>query len=276
MTLVAYSGNDGWRLWTQVLPRNRTGDGVRDLPIVLLHGGGPDHEMFLPLARELAEHHTIALPDIRGYGKSRCADPARHTWAQYVDDVVSLLDHLGWPRAIVGGAGLGSTIALRTALAYPERVEALILMSVEDIEDDVRKQAEIAFMDAFAERARSEGIEAAWAPILSDLAPIIGTLVRDAISRSDAASIAAAAAIGLGRSFHSADELAVITAPTLIIPGMDERHPRMLAEDVVRLLPRGVLATVGLSEDLRTAEDLGRAFAPTIRAFLEQVRHSRI
>lgn len=271
--MFAYHGNDGWPLWAMVLHRNAHAEG-RDLPIVLLHGGGPDHEMFLPLARELAEHHTIALPDIRGYGRSVCADPTRHTWAQYADDVVSLLDHFGWTRAIVGGAGLGSTIALRTAVAYPERVEAVILISVEDIEDDEKKAAEIAFMDAFAERARSEGIEAAWAPILNDLAPIIGALVRDAIPRSNAASLAAAAAIGRDRSFRSVDELAVMTAPTLIIPGMDERHPAQLAEDLARLLPRGVLASTGMTAGLQSAEDFGRAFAAPIRHFVDDVRRT--
>lgn len=123
-------------------------------------------------------------------------------------------------------------------------------------------------MDAFAERVRTEGIDAAWAPILPQLAPIIGALVREAIPRSDPASIAAAAAIGRDRSFHSVEELVVITAPTLIFPGMDERHPRALAEALARILPNGRLAEVSLSEDLNDAEDFGRAFAPAIRDFI--------
>lgn len=61
---------------------------------------------------------------------------------------------------------------------------------------------------------------------LDELAPIIGTLVRDAIPRSDPMSIAAAAAIGRDRSFRSVAEVAVIAAPTLIIPGMDEGRSR--------------------------------------------------
>ncbi|HEX7831919.1 MAG TPA: alpha/beta hydrolase [Thermoanaerobaculia bacterium] len=272
--MFTYHGNDGWPLFATVMHGSAKGAEGRHLPIVLLHGGGPDHEMFVPLAQELVDHHTIALPDIRGYGRSVCADPTRHTWTQYADDVVSLLDHLGWTRAIVGGAGLGTTIALRTAVASPERVAALILISVEDIEDDEKKEAEIAFMDAFAERARSAGIEAAWTPILADLAPVIGALVRDAIPRSAAASIAAAAAIGRDRSFRSVDELVGITAPTLIVPGMDHRHPTQLAEDLARLLPRGVLASTAMSADLQNAEDFGRVFAPPIHEFLDELRRT--
>ena len=243
MTELTYHGSDGWPLFATAVETTGS-NGVRETPLVLLHGGGPDHRMFLPLARELADLHTVVLPDVRGYGRSVCADPLRHTWSQYADDVISLLDQIGAQRAIVGGAGLGSTIALRVAGAYPERVQAAVLVSVEDIEDDEKKRAEIAFMDAFADRARTEGIEAAWAPILPDLAPLIGTLVREAIPRSDPASIAAAAAIGRDRSFRSIDELAGITAPALIFPGMDERHPANLAEDLARLLPHGQLADV--------------------------------
>ena len=177
--------------------------------LVLLHGGA-DHQSMVPLAERLADLHDTVLPDIRGYGRSICADETRHTWAQYASDVVALLDHLDRREAIVGGTGLGATIALRTALAYPERIVGAVLISVEDIDDDERKQAEIAFMAAFADRVRTDGIEAGWKPVLEDLAPVIGAMVREAIPRSDPASIAAAAAIGRDRAFRSVDELAVI------------------------------------------------------------------
>jgi pimeloyl-ACP methyl ester carboxylesterase len=267
MPALTYRGNDGWPLFATVQGRLERRGGP-DTPLVLLHGGGPDHQMFVPLARELADFVRVVLPDVRGYGRSVCPEPARHTWRQYADDVTSLLDQIGADGAIVGGAGLGATIALRTAVAYPERVQGLVLISVEDIEDDEQKAVEIAFMDAFAQRAITEGVEAAWAPILPGLAPLIGTLVREAIPRSDRGSIAAAATIGRDRSFRSIDELAVITAPTLIFPGMDERHPASLAEDLAHLLPHGRLAPVRVSDDVRDAQDLAHAFAPAIRDFL--------
>lgn len=269
MTEINYQGSDGCPLYASIVAPpghlERVGDGRA---IVLLHGGGPDHRSLLPLAERLADLHTVILPDIRGYGRSVCTDPSWHTWSQYAEDVIALLDHLGIRRAILGGAGLGTTISLRAAVAYPDRVHALVLISVEDIEDDEKKEGEIAFMDAFAARVRAEGIEAAWEPILGNLAPIIGAMVREAIPRSNPASIAAAAAIGHDRSFRSADELAVIAAPTLIIPGIDQRHPAALAEYIANILPKGKLASLELSAELLTAEDFARAFAPIIREFL--------
>ena len=250
MPELTYYGNDGCTLYATtfgIVSKVATGG---EAPIlVLLHGGGPDHSL-VPQARRLADRHKVVLPDIRGYGRSVCTDPDRHTWDQYTADVIALLDRLGEGRAVVGGAGLGTTITLRTALTRPDRVEAAVLISVEDIEDDAAKEAEIAFMDAFAARVRAEGIEAAWAPILETLPPIIGAMVREAIPRSDPASIAAAASIGRDRAFRSVHELAAVAAPTLVIPGIDWLHPTALAEELARILPNGHLATVSLSADL--------------------------
>lgn len=269
MNEFTYPGGDGSLLYATMVGRaGVTAGGIRRPVLVLLHGGGPDHHSLVPLAEQLADLCTVVLPDIRGYGRSICADPARHTWAQYAGDVVALLDHLGAVQAIVGGAGLGATITLRTAIAYPERVLGSVLISVEDIEDDERKQAEIEFMDDFAARVRTEGIEAAWAPILDDLAPVVGAMVRDAIPRSDPASIAAAAAIGRDRAFRSVDELAAIAAPALVFPGMDWRHPPALAEHLARLLPKGRLAPATLSPEVRTPEDFAQACAPAVREFV--------
>lgn len=261
---TAHHGADGWPLYSVT-----TGSGP---VVVLLHGGGPDHHSLTPLAARLADRYTVVLPDVRGYGRSVCTDTARHTWAQYADDVVALLDHLGVPSAVVGGTGLGATITLRACLAHPDRIAAAILISVEDVEDDQAKQAEIEFMDAFAERVRTAGIEAAWEPVLGDLAPVIAALVRDAIPRSDPESIAAAASIGRDRAFRSVDELAGITTPTLIFPGIDHRHPTALAETLARVLQRGRLAPAAFSSELRDAEDLAAAVAPAIREFLDHQR----
>jgi hypothetical protein len=115
---------------------------------------------------------------------------------------------------------------------------------------------------------RACGIAAAWQPILEDLPPVIGAMVRDAIPRSNPASIAAAANIGRDRSFRGVKELAAIAAPTLVIPGVDWRHPLALAERLATILPRGHLAPVAMSGDLKSADDFARAFAPAIREFL--------
>lgn len=266
---IFYSGPDGWPLYAALV------DPYHRLPtsdvVVLMHGGGPDHQSLIPLAHRLCDRHAVVLPDVRGYGRSPCDDKGKHTWTTYAADMIALLDHLKVESAIVGGAGLGATITLRTARAYRARVKAAILISVEDIEDDEAKVAETAFMREFATRVREEGLYAAWAPILPNLAPVIREMVYDAIPRSNAASIAAAAAIGDDRSFRSINELADIGMPTLVIPGMDERHPQAMAAQLAHLLPQGKLAAAAMSGSIVTAEDFARSLAPAIREFLNEL-----
>ena len=242
--------------------------------LVLMHGGGPDHRSLIPLAGLLSEDAAVILPDVRGYGRSRCSDPKRHTWQQYANDVASLLDHVNVRSAVIGGAGLGTTISLRLATAYPERIAGLVLISVEDIEDDEAKAAEVAFMDAFAERVRTRGVEAGWQPILPNLSPIIGTMVREAMADADAASLAAAAAIGHDRAFRSIEELLAVDAPTLLFAGADWRHPAVLARALSQLLARGRLGKAAMSDELQTTDDFARAFAPEIRAFVRELRRA--
>jgi 3-oxoadipate enol-lactonase len=271
MAELEYRGADGCPLFAfATRPLDELADG--DSPVlVMMHGGGPDHRSLIPLAKVLSSDALVILPDIRGYGRSVCSDSKRHTWQQYADDVVALLNHVNVQDAVIGGAGLGTTISLRTAIAYPERVAGLVLISVEDIEDDEAKAAEIAFMDAFAERVRTRGVEAGWQPILPNLSPIVGTMVREAMVDADPASVAAAAAIGHDRAFRSIEELLVVEAPTLLFAGADWRHPAALARKLAQLLPRGRLGEASMNDDLRTTEDFAQAFAPGIGAFIREL-----
>lgn len=76
-----YSGGDGCPLYAAAVGHTRGQATERENSVlVLLHGGGPDHHSLVPLARLLADvHTTVVLPDVRGYGRSVCTDPARHT-----------------------------------------------------------------------------------------------------------------------------------------------------------------------------------------------------
>jgi len=57
----------------------------------------------------------------------------------------------------------------------------------------------------------------------------------------------------------------------VVVPGADAGHPVTLAERLTAVLPRGQLAPVKISTDLRTAEDLADTVAPAVRDFLADV-----
>ncbi|WP_375167683.1 alpha/beta fold hydrolase [Mycolicibacterium vanbaalenii] len=253
-------GDDGWPLMGAVVGRGEL--------IIMLHGGGPDHHSMRPLADRLAGRYRVALPDIRGYGASRCPDPTLHRWDQYVTDTLAIIYALDATSAHLVGAGLGGTIALRTCLQHRHVARSAVVISAEAIEDAEEKAADAELMARFAERARSRGLQAAWELFIPHLQPLIANLVTEAIPRADAQSAAAAAAIGHDRAFATVEELRRITTATLIIAGDDPRHPTQLARALVDVLPHGVLAEAAMSDLLFDADDLANAFAPAIEQFL--------
>ena len=147
-------GDDGWPLMGEVVGRGEL--------IIMLHGGGPDHHSMRPLADRLAGRYRVALPDIRGYGASRCPDPTLHRWDQYVTDAIEIMHALDATSAHFVGAGLDGTIALRTCLEHRHVARSAVIISAEAIEDDEDKAADTELMDRFANRARSRGLQAAW------------------------------------------------------------------------------------------------------------------
>ncbi|MBD0330331.1 MAG: alpha/beta fold hydrolase [Thermoleophilia bacterium] len=96
----------------------------RGLPVVLLHAGIADSRMWDPQFASFAHEYRVVRFDARGFGRSPYA-PGRFS---PVDDVRELLDRLGIARAALVGASSGGAVALDVAIAYPERVWALVLV----------------------------------------------------------------------------------------------------------------------------------------------------
>ena len=83
-----------------------------------------DRRMWDDVWPDLARRYRVARFDMRGYGDSAVAA------APYAphDDVVAVLDHLGFERAVLCGVSFGGAVELDVALAAPERVHALVLV----------------------------------------------------------------------------------------------------------------------------------------------------
>jgi pimeloyl-ACP methyl ester carboxylesterase len=93
--------------------------------VVLLHGGGLDLTSWDAQADALAEHFRVVRFDARGHGRS-AAPPGLSSPA---DDLGRVLDQLGVRRATLVGLSMGGGAALNFAIAHPERVERLVLVS---------------------------------------------------------------------------------------------------------------------------------------------------
>jgi pimeloyl-ACP methyl ester carboxylesterase len=105
--------------------------------LILLHGFGASTFSWREVMGPLSELGTVVAFDRPGFGLTerpmpeggRGAAPLRlYSPESQPDLTVGLMDALGIERAVLVGNSAGGTVALLTALTYPERVEALVLV----------------------------------------------------------------------------------------------------------------------------------------------------
>ncbi|MDP8948679.1 MAG: alpha/beta hydrolase [Actinomycetota bacterium] len=96
-------------------------------PVICLHGITAQHRAFTALARYLGSSRSLVGVDLRGRGDSAKPESGYGLEA-HARDVIRVLDHLGLQRAVILGHSMGGFVALKTALSYPERVRALVLL----------------------------------------------------------------------------------------------------------------------------------------------------
>ncbi|NDY57932.1 alpha/beta hydrolase [Desulfovibrio sulfodismutans] len=99
-------------------------------PLLLLTGYAMTSGMWdQEFVRGLAAGHTVILMDNRGMGPSALPPGAEISIGRMADDAATVLEALGLGRADVLGWSMGGMIALELALARPEAVCSLALMS---------------------------------------------------------------------------------------------------------------------------------------------------
>ncbi|WP_077326425.1 alpha/beta fold hydrolase [Virgibacillus siamensis] len=93
-------------------------------PVVLITGGADTRnwKFITPL---LAKHCQVVAFDLHGAGKS--PNPAGPF--NYVEDLLSLIDFLGFDEVTLIGHSMGGQIAAEFALNYPDRVSTLIMIA---------------------------------------------------------------------------------------------------------------------------------------------------
>jgi haloacetate dehalogenase len=105
---------------------DRSGDGY---PLVALHGFPRNRKVWSKLTPLLAPRFTVVAPDRRGYGDSdRPTDPACYDNATMVEDVVGLIEQMGWQSCVVVGHDKGAPTAQRLATDHSDRVRGLVIL----------------------------------------------------------------------------------------------------------------------------------------------------
>lgn len=193
--------------------------------VVFLHGFPFDRTMWRGQVERLSEDFRVIAPDLRGHGGTTATrEPA--TMEEMADDVVSLLDELNVPRAVVCGLSMGGYVALALYRAHPSRVRALVLA-------DTRAKAD-------AEDARRAREENARRALAEGMSPIVDSMLPKLLSqhtRETEAEVvarvremmlgitpegAAAALRGMALRRDQTDLLTSIDVPALVVVGSED------------------------------------------------------
>jgi len=96
------------------------------LPLLLVHGLASNARTWDGVAGRLHElGHPVTSVDLRGHGSSAKPDGG-YDFASMTDDLLRVLDHLGWERAVIAGQSTGGNLAIDAAARAPARVAGVV------------------------------------------------------------------------------------------------------------------------------------------------------
>ena len=277
---VTINGND---LNVQVL-------GPEDAPVLIAHhGGGGIGSLAEPKATfgPLADDMRVVVFDARGCGRSQGTPPFSH--AQWAADVDGLRQWIGADEIVVAGGSYGGFIAMEYALAYPDRIKAMILRdtsadnsNLERAYENARDQNRVSinwenFDRYWSGRIRDDAdLKARWAEIIP-------------LYDYDYDPAAAAARVESGSyryethnwcfqqnmpGYDLKPQLPGVRCPTLVTVGRtDWITPVSSAETIASLIPGAQLVIFERSGHSPQIEEAAK-FQSVLREFLSQV-HGR-
>jgi pimeloyl-ACP methyl ester carboxylesterase len=95
--------------------------------VVLIHGVTGDlSTWYIGVMPSLAKEFRVTAYDLRGHGYSE-GTPSGYTSAHLAADLDDLMENLGIKKAHIVAHSFGASVALHTAVLYPDRVASLVL-----------------------------------------------------------------------------------------------------------------------------------------------------
>lgn len=124
--------------------------------LVMLHGAGSSSVSLQHHFDELAKNFRIVAPDFRAMGRSEhLSEIPPSAW---VDDLDELLNQLSIKNAFFYGVSLGSRVALKFAINFPDKVDALVLDAPIIAQDASGNSAtaQVFNVDSYSEERKTE------------------------------------------------------------------------------------------------------------------------
>lgn len=230
--------------------------GEEGSPVLLIHGQGGAIDYWYKNVFDLAQHHQVYALDWVGSGKS---DKPKTTYT--VDDIsqfiFQFMDALGLPQASLIAGSIGGAIALKMALAVPERIEKLVLIGAGGLGKEVALPARLTSLPLVGEVLNHPSPRAAKfmvqqciydpEPYLHDEAfmdLVLRNMASDVLQFQTRTFRTMGNVLGMKpnfwRSIH--DRLAEIQSPTLLIWGKQDRaFPLSHGELAAKVMPNAKL-----------------------------------
>jgi pimeloyl-ACP methyl ester carboxylesterase len=259
--------------------------GAGERALVLVHGFTGSRRDFAPRVPELAALGRTVLLDLRGHGAStNTGDAASYTLEQLADDLLAFLDATGLAGCDLLGHSLGGMVALRAALAAPERIASLILMDTAARAPDLpvdrfrlaRRVVEEAGLEALLDvmrrvppeasgrSAADRRLEAAWGE---------GYWSEWRVPNYRAMDPVAYGALGeaLFGQAPLGERLAALRMPTLVLVGAEDEGFLAAADELAARIPGARRVTIPGAAHQPQLE-APAAWLAAIRDFLREVR----
>jgi 2-succinyl-6-hydroxy-2,4-cyclohexadiene-1-carboxylate synthase len=251
-----------------------------NVPILLLHGFTGSSESMACVAGPLARTRRVGRIDLVGHGESDAPEElAAYSMQACVDQVLAVVDALGWEHPHLLGYSMGGRAALATAVARPERFASLILVgATAGIFEAEARRARVVADEALAARIERDGLEAfvdAWMALpLFASQKRLGTaaLERARAERLRQRSHGLAQSLrgmGAGAQAPLFDRLDRVVAPVLLVAGEEDEKFQAIARALEVRLPdarRVVVPDAGHAAHLEAPIPFSRG----VNAFLEE------
>ena len=218
--------------------------------VVLLHGLTATRRYVLMGSKALARAgYRVTTYDARGHGASSpAAERSEYEYRDMVDDLAAVLDHLGAERAAIGGASMGAHTTMAFALAWPERVAALVQITPA-YDGKPRGGGNWDRLADGLEKGGIEGFLEAYEPEVGEQwRDTVLKVVRQRLERHEHLDAVADALRVVPRSlaFEGMEDLEQLHVPALVVASRDEAdpgHPFAIGEAYAQRLPNARLVT---------------------------------
>jgi pimeloyl-ACP methyl ester carboxylesterase len=181
-------------------------------PLILIHGGFGSADVWVNQVAVFSQQYYVITPDSRGQGRTTDSD-APISYDLMAEDTIRLMDYLGIESAYIVGWSDGGITGIDLAIHHPERVKALVAYGA-NINPAGYRDDFLAYVRTVTVAEMELKLGSKYLNLMPD--PQHFPVMLEKIKT-----------LYLTEPNFTAEELATIKAPTLILDGQNEEVVRI-------------------------------------------------